>query len=147
KKILPALIFSASLKRPESEYDLRKRCRIHSPEVFMATSPTFPGVYIVEVPSGVRPITGVATSIGAFIDRFSRGVADAAVQLFSFADFEREFGGLDTNSEASYAIQQFFLNGGTEANVVRVGPADAGNPFRAANFLITDGANNVFRAT
>jgi phage tail sheath protein FI len=113
----------------------------------MATSPTFPGVYIVEVPSGVRPITGVATSIAAFIDRFPRGVADVAVHLFSFADFEREFGGLDTNSEASYGLQQFFLNGGTEAYVVRVGPENAANPFTAASFLLTDGAGNVFRAT
>jgi hypothetical protein len=35
-------------------------------------------------------------------------------------DFSREFGGLDANSEASYAIQQFFLNGGTQAWAVRV---------------------------
>src|SRR5215218_2485284 len=43
-----------------------------------------------------------------------------AVQVFSFADFERTFGGLDGRSEAGYAIQQFFLNGGSEAWVVRV---------------------------
>src|SRR5512147_165206 len=86
----------------------------------MPVSPTFPGVYIEEVPSGVRTIVGVATSIGAFIDFFPRGLLDEAVRILSFADFEREFGGLDTRSEASYAIQQFFLNGGTEAWVVRV---------------------------
>ena len=107
-------------------------------------SPTFPGVYIVEVPSGVRPITGVATSIAAFIDRFPRGVADVAVHLFSFADFEREFGGLDTNSEASYGLSQFFLNGGTEAYVVRVGPENGANPFTAASFLLSDGVGDVF---
>ncbi|HEV2387316.1 MAG TPA: phage tail sheath C-terminal domain-containing protein [Candidatus Acidoferrales bacterium] len=94
----------------------------------MPVTPTYPGVYIEEIPSGVHPITGVATSIGAFIDFFSRGpcglasgvARNYAVHILSMADFERIFGGLTANSEASYAIQQFFLNGGTEAYVVRV---------------------------
>lgn len=34
---------------------------------------TYPGVYIEEVPSGVRTITGVATSITAFVGRAARG--------------------------------------------------------------------------
>src|SRR5215471_17460721 len=89
----------------------------------MPVTPTYPGVYIEEIPSGVHTITGVATSIAAFIDFFSSGPLDAAVQVLGLADFERNFGGLNTESEASYAIQQFFLNGGTEAYVVRVGDA------------------------
>src|SRR5262245_66310079 len=93
----------------------------------MPVKPTFPGVYIEEVPSGVRTIVGVATSVGAFIDYFARGPMDHALQILSFADFEREFGGLDTLSEASYAIQQFFLNGGSEAWVVRVGQTPVGS--------------------
>src|SRR4051812_13870863 len=91
----------------------------------MPVRPTYPGVYIEEIPSGVRPITGVATSIAAFIDYFSRGLLNQAVQILSLADFERQFGGLDTNSQASYAIQQFFLNGGTQAWVVRVGDSSS----------------------
>jgi phage tail sheath protein FI len=90
----------------------------------MPVQPTYPGVYVEEVPSGVRTITGVSTSVAAFIDYFSRGPMNKAVQLFSFADFEREFGGLDKKSEASYAIQQFFVNGGTEAWVVRTAAED-----------------------
>ncbi len=86
---------------------------------------TYPGVYIEEVPSGVRTITGVATSIAAFVDSFKRGPTDKAVQILGMADFEREFGGLYASSEGSYAIQQFFLNGGSEAWVVRVVPDDA----------------------
>ena len=85
----------------------------------MPITPTYPGVYIEEVPSGVRTITGVATSIAAFIDFFKRGPMNKAVQCLSMADFDREFGGLHDKSEASYAIQQFFLNGGSEAWVVR----------------------------
>src|SRR6266511_3672103 len=91
----------------------------------MPVTPTYPGVYIEEVPSGVHPITGVATSIAAFLDFFPRGPLNTASQILSFADFEREFAGLDTRSEASYAIQQFFLNGGSECWVVRVGTIPA----------------------
>jgi phage tail sheath protein FI len=92
----------------------------------MPVKPTYPGVYIEEVPSGVRTIIGTATSIAAFVDRFARGPLDRPVQLFGMADFEREFGGLSADSEASYGIQQFFLNGGTECFVVRV--ADTTSP-------------------
>jgi hypothetical protein len=85
----------------------------------MPTAPTYPGVYIEEIPSGVRTITGVATSVAAFIDSFRRGPMNEPLQVFNLGDFERLFGGLDERSEASYAIQQFFLNGGTQAWVVR----------------------------
>jgi len=91
----------------------------------MPVTPTFPGVYIEEIPSGVHTITGVATSIAAFIDYFTMGPMNEAVQILSFGDFERQFGGLDPLSEASYAIQQFFLNGGSEAWVVRVASTDS----------------------
>jgi phage tail sheath protein FI len=87
----------------------------------MPVKPTYPGVYIEEIPSGVRSIIGVSTSIAAFVDGFARGPRDHPVQLFGLADFERELGGLHKDSPASYAIQQFFLNGGTECWVVRVG--------------------------
>ncbi len=91
----------------------------------MPVTPTFPGVYIEEIPSGVHTITGVATSIAAFVDYFTMGPMNEAVQILSFGDFERQFGGLNALSEASYAIQQFFLNGGSEAWVVRVASTDA----------------------
>ncbi|MGB8702280.1 MAG: phage tail sheath subtilisin-like domain-containing protein [Thermosynechococcaceae cyanobacterium] len=85
----------------------------------MPITPTYPGVYVERISSGVRTITGVSTSVTAFIDYFKRGVMGKATQIFSPADFEREYGGLDALSEASYAIQQFYLNGGGEAWVVR----------------------------
>ena len=116
----------------------------------MPVRPTYPGVYIEEVPSGVHTITGVSTSVAAFVDYFARGPLELnvnkSIQIFGFADFEREFGGLDALSEASYAIQQFFLNGGTEAYVVRVGNVVAGVPsFSAAALAVQDegGANSL----
>jgi phage tail sheath protein FI len=81
---------------------------------------TYPGVYLQELPSGVRTITGVATSVTAFIGYTARGLDHRATRLFSFADFERAFGGLALDSELGYAVQQFFSNGGAEAVVVRV---------------------------
>ena len=81
---------------------------------------SYPGVYIVEKPSGVRTITGVATSIAAFVGFTRRGTPDRAVSVTSFADFERSHGGLDRDSPVSYAVRQFFMNGGTQAYIVRV---------------------------
>jgi uncharacterized protein len=91
----------------------------------MPVTPTYPGVYIEEVPSGVRTIVGVATSVAAFVDRFARGPVDTPVRVFNMGDFEREFGGLEAASAASYGVRQFFLNGGTEARVVRVATVDS----------------------
>src|SRR6185436_11625184 len=103
----------------------------------MPTSTTFPGVYIEEVPSGVRPITGVATSIGAFIGFFSRGSTDAAQRVLSPAEFDAEFGGLKADSLTSYAVQQFFGNGGQQAWIVRTA---AGEPKAAALTLLDSAA-------
>ncbi|MDJ0734414.1 MAG: phage tail sheath subtilisin-like domain-containing protein [Nostocaceae cyanobacterium] len=91
----------------------------------MPTTPTYPGVYIEEIPSGVRTIIGVATSITAFIGIASRGPTNEPVRIQSFGDFERQFGGLWVKSAMSYAVQQYFLNGGTDALIIRVVPSDA----------------------
>ena len=86
----------------------------------MPVTPTYPGVYIEEVPSGVRTITGVATSITAFIGRALRGPTDRPRLVQSFAEFSRVYGGLWVHSLMSYAVQQYFLNGGRDALIVRV---------------------------
>ncbi|MEQ1529013.1 MAG: hypothetical protein ABL925_06835, partial [Methylococcales bacterium] len=90
----------------------------------MPVSLTYPGVYIEEVSSGVHTITGVATSITAFIGRALRGPVDSdgksPLRVQSFAEFERHFGSLWRDSTLSYTVQQFFQNGGTDALIVRV---------------------------
>jgi uncharacterized protein len=90
----------------------------------MPSALTFPGIYIEEIPSGVRTITGVSTSNTAFVDYFARGPMNRAVRITSYADFERIFGGLHAKSEASYGIQQYYLNGGSVAFVIRVAAGD-----------------------
>jgi uncharacterized protein len=102
----------------------------------MPTAPTYPGVYIEELPSGVRTITGVPTSITAFIGRAMRGPTNEPVVINSFGDFERIFGGLwlDPNEPGAnvmlgFSVRDFFTNaGGGQAIVVRV----AKNAVRAA---------------
>lgn len=86
----------------------------------MPASLTYPGVYIVELPSPVHAITGVATSITAFVGYTATGIDNRAQAIYSFSDYERLFGGLAPDSELSYAVQQFFVNGGTQGCVVRV---------------------------
>jgi len=86
----------------------------------MPVTPTYPGVYIEELPSLVRTIMAVSTSVTAFVGYTPKGPVDRAVTITSFADYERRFGGLDTKSPVSYAVQQFFLNGGAIGVIVRV---------------------------
>jgi phage tail sheath protein FI len=86
----------------------------------MPVTPTFPGVYIEELPSGVHTITGVATSIAAFVGWAPQGPTDEATLIFSWADYERQFGGLDSRSRLGYSVNQFFLNGGQMAYIVRL---------------------------
>src|SRR5689334_4547700 len=91
----------------------------------MPIAPTFPGVYIEEIPSGVRTISGVATSIAAFVGWAARGPTDAAARVLSWQDYERTFGGLDARTLLGYAVYHFFNNGGQQAYVVRLAAANA----------------------
>lgn len=86
----------------------------------MPITPTYPGVYVEEIPSGVRTITGVATSVTAFIGPAKQGPTDRAVLVQNFSDFDRQFGGLWVKSIMGHMVQQFFLNGGSAALIIRV---------------------------
>ena len=97
----------------------------------MPVQPTYPGVYIEELPSGVRTITGVATSITGLIGKALRGPTDQPVSITSFADYERIFGGLHRDMTLSYAVRDFFLNGGGQAVIVRLYKATGGSASKA----------------
>jgi phage tail sheath protein FI len=86
----------------------------------MPVQVSYPGVYIREVPSGVRTITGVATSITLFIGMTTRGVLNRPTPLLSFADYQRTFGTDTVISEVTDQVRQFFQNGGKRAYVMRV---------------------------
>ncbi|CAB3803425.1 hypothetical protein LMG28688_05786 [Paraburkholderia caffeinitolerans] len=91
----------------------------------MPVTVNYPGVYIEEIPSGVRTITGVATSIAAFVGWAPQGPVDSATLVQSWMDFTRGFGGMDSRSLLGYSVYQFFANGGTQAYIIRV--VGAGN--------------------
>ena len=88
---------------------------------------SYPGVYIQEIPSGSRTLTGVATAITAFVGRASRGPVDEPVPISSFAEFERIFGGFWRDSGLGPAVSDYYLNGGSTGIVVRLagGATDA----------------------
>lgn len=82
---------------------------------------TFPGVYILELSSPVHTITAAPTSIAAFVGYTMSGIDNRAQAIFSYGDFQRLYGGLASNSEVSYAVQQFYAiaGSGSQAYVVR----------------------------
>jgi phage tail sheath protein FI len=105
---------------------------------------SYPGVYIVEKSSGVRTITGVATSIAAFFGRTLKGKINTPVRCFSYADFLRNFGGGHPKSELGASVKLFFDNGGTDCYIVRLTGAGA----QAAGIDLHDlSGTAVLRAT
>jgi hypothetical protein len=106
-----------------------------------------PGVYVQEVPSAVKPIEGVSTSTAGFVGVADKGPVPGFRMPFghppqprlltSFSEFVRTFGGWRADSYLTYAVQNFFDNGGKRAYVVRVAVADqpetSGYPARAGH--------------
>jgi uncharacterized protein len=66
-----------------------------------------------------RAIERVPAGVTAFIGRTLKGPVAQPVTLRSFAGFQQIFGGLWQPSSVSYAVEQFFDNGGREAIIVR----------------------------
>lgn len=91
-----------------------------------------PGVYVEEFDSGAKPMEGVGTSTAGFIGVAERGPVEGLPQLVTnFADFKRTYGGYLSANEygdfrfLSYAVEHFFINGGSRAFIARVAPGDA----------------------
>jgi len=111
---------------------------------------TYPGVYIEELSSGVHTITGVATSIAAFVGWALQGPTAEATLVESWTGFQSQFGGLTqsngTPNYLGYAVNQFFNNGGQQAYIVRLA-ADGNDgtvPAGVAVVNLTDTNNNIF---
>jgi uncharacterized protein len=103
-----------------------------------------PGVFIEEVPLKSHPIEGVSTSTTGFVGMTERGPIDVPISIQSFSEFERHFGGLWQDSTLSFAVRQFFENGGTRAHIVRVAKRAGANAAKTARITLANG--EVFAA-
>jgi len=88
---------------------------------------SYPGVYVEEKPSGVHTITGVSTSIAAFLGQASQGPINKPVRILSFANFEKIFGKTTPAGDLSMAVRLFFQNGGSDCYVVRLVETGSGS--------------------
>lgn len=95
---------------------------------------TYPGVYVEEIPSGVRPIQAAGTSTAAFIGQAEKGSLTDAVKIFNFNEYQNLYGGFLNNSYLAHAAYQFFNNGGTQCYIIRV----AGANTATANIVLKD---------
>ncbi len=86
----------------------------------MPVSPTYPGVYVQEVPSGVRTIVGVSTSTTLFVGRTKMGPMNRAIRLTTYTDYARTFGEDNLVSDMTRQVRMFFLNGGSDCYVIRI---------------------------
>ena len=91
-----------------------------------------PGVYVEEFESGGKPMEGVGTSTAGFVGLAEKGPVGGVPQLVTnFADFRRKYGGFLSENEfgeyrfLAYAVEHFFINGGTRAFISRVAPSSA----------------------
>jgi uncharacterized protein len=72
------------------------------------------------------------TAVTVFIDFFSTGPVNTPTLINGSLTFKDVFGGLDSRSEATYQIQQFFNLGGADAVVLRIAPEPATPLFASA---------------
>ncbi len=94
-----------------------------------------PGVYVEEVKPSVRAIEGVSTSTAAFIGVAERGPVGRATLITSFGQYRRTFGDYRSDGFLTYAVQNFFDNGGKKCYIVRVvnrDPAATATPAAAS---------------
>jgi uncharacterized protein len=114
----------------------------------MPVAPTYPGIYIQEAPSSSHTIISAPTNVAVFIGyshplKTLPGNFGKPVEIFGFSDYQRQFGGfvrslafanaLDSNGKTgafgdlATAVNQFFLNGGTDAFIVSVNQGSPGS--------------------
>ena len=102
---------------------------------------TAPGVYVEEIPSSQKVLTSAPTAVTAFVGFTANAPTDdpndpqgvAPRLVTSWTQFESLYGGFVEGAMLPLAVHGYFLNGGTQAYIVRVPNAEpAGEPARAA---------------
>ncbi len=104
---------------------------------------SYPGVYVQEVPSGVRTIVGVGTSTGMFIGTAKKGPINRPVRCTSYSDYARTYGEDPSGGQMVRYVKLFFLNGGTDCYVMRI----ADGELAAQIVLRNEAGTNTLRLT
>lgn len=98
---------------------------------------TAPGVYVEEVPSSQKVLTAAPTAITAFVGFTEKAPTDdpndpqglAPRLVTSWVQFEQLYGSFVAGAVLPLSVYGYFLNGGTQAYIVRVpNSAPAGKP-------------------
>ena len=105
----------------------------------MAVQASYPGVYTNIIPSGVRTISGVSTSIAMFIGRAAQGELNKPVLCLSYEDFVRTFSEKFANSDLVRSVKLFYANGGKQCYVMRIADMTTA---QAANVVLQNEAGS-----
>lgn len=81
---------------------------------------SYPGVYMEEVSSGVRPIAAAGTSTAAFVGMTEKGPDDQAMRVTNWTQFQKHYGTFIPGSYLAESVFQFFNNGGSQCYIARV---------------------------
>ncbi|MGB5397821.1 MAG: phage tail sheath subtilisin-like domain-containing protein, partial [Gammaproteobacteria bacterium] len=81
---------------------------------------SYPGVYVEEVSSDIKPVTSVSTSTAAFVGVAEKGPVDKALLITSVLEFQDNYGNHLKDQWLSHCVQQFFSNGGGRLYIARV---------------------------
>ena len=85
--------------------------------------PTYlsPGVYVHEVEAGTRPIEGVGTAVAAFVGLAAKGPVNQPTLVSNWTQFSETFGDFVPGSYLAHSVYGYFLNGGGNCYIVRIG--------------------------
>ena len=111
--------------------------------------PTYlaPGVYMEEVSSGSKPISGVGTAVAAFVGLAEKGPVNTPTLVTNWTQFVENFGEFVEGSYLAHSVYGYFLNGGGVAYIVRIG-ADGASDAPAARAELpssTDKAQSSYK--
>jgi len=106
-----------------------------------------PGVYINETLINAPIVSsGIANAAGAAVGVFPQGPT-ALTLVTSWYDFVKKFGGFNISYPATFGVNQFFANGGTELYVKRVVAASTLTSKASASLPPASGSTSIGTVT
>jgi phage tail sheath protein FI len=110
-----------------------------------------PGVYVEELEAAARPIEGVGTAVAAFVGLAADGPLNEPILVTNWTQYTNTFGEPVTGTYMGQSVYGFFLNGGSQAYIVRVGgpnaPAEAAQKPTAELMAAGDQGQPAYIAT